>query len=301
MAIRMLRAEMEKLMGTGYNGGKKLKFTDPEVCKNFLCGLCACDMFDNTKFETPKCTKVHNDELKANFEEAVARGEKYDFQKDFYYYLEGLVKECEQYKRSQLRKVEETNAVNITVDAINQASEVEQCAELATEIGEKLAEAERLGEAGEIDKSMELMRIVEDLKKKKGALEEKLKANDPQIKKLRVCDVCGSFLNIFDNDRRLADHSSGKLHAGRLKIATIFKELQEKDQKEREERRKRERETRDSEKRRNYRDSHNKKTHRRSRSRSRSRHRDHAEPGYRKEKSSIRSPTRPRDRRRSRS
>jgi hypothetical protein len=33
-------------------------------------------------------------------------------------------------------------------------------------------------------------------------------------KKLRVCDVCGSFLSIMDSDKRLADHFMGKQHIG---------------------------------------------------------------------------------------
>ena len=33
-------------------------------------------------------------------------------------------------------------------------------------------------------------------------------------KKLRVCDVCGSFLSILDSDKRLADHFMGKQHIG---------------------------------------------------------------------------------------
>ena len=37
----------------------------------------------------------------------------------------------------------------------------------------------------------------------------------PQVnKKLRVCDVCGSFLSILDSDKRLADHFLGKQHLG---------------------------------------------------------------------------------------
>ena len=36
--------------------------------------------------------------------------------------------------------------------------------------------------------------------------------------RLRVCDVCSSFLSIFDSDRRLADHFGGKLHLGYMQI-----------------------------------------------------------------------------------
>lgn len=43
--------------------------------------------------------------------------------------------------------------------------------------------------------------------------------------KLRVCDVCGAFLSIFDSDRRLADHFGGKLHLGYLQIRRKIAEI----------------------------------------------------------------------------
>jgi hypothetical protein len=43
--------------------------------------------------------------------------------------------------------------------------------------------------------------------------------------KLRVCDVCGAFLSIFDSDRRLADHFGGKLHLGYLQIRKKIEEI----------------------------------------------------------------------------
>jgi len=50
-----------------------------------------------------------------------------------------------------------------------------------------------------------------------------------QDQKLRVCDVCGAFLSIYDSDRRLADHFGGKMHLGymliREKIKAISKAL----------------------------------------------------------------------------
>lgn len=68
-----------------------------------------------------------------------------------------------------------------------------------------------------------------------------------QQQKLHVCDQCGSFLSIFDNDRRcavsvtvksafsiltlaitsrsLADHFGGKMHVGYVKSREKHKEL----------------------------------------------------------------------------
>ncbi|KAK9087940.1 hypothetical protein Syun_030334 [Stephania yunnanensis] len=44
--------------------------------------------------------------------------------------------------------------------------------------------------------------------------------------KLRVCDICGAFLSVYDSDRRLADHFGGKLHLGYMQIREKLAELQ---------------------------------------------------------------------------
>lgn len=124
------------------------------------------------------------------------------------------------------------------------------------------------GNEGEVDKSMELMKKVEELKEKKAdvqanAMIKSIKSevagtgegnDEPDAEstsdgaasssgkkaldglphgnanvnqKLRVCDVCGAFLSIFDSDRRLADHFGGKLHLGYLQIRKKIQEMAE--------------------------------------------------------------------------
>jgi len=51
-------------------------------------------------------------------------------------------------------------------------------------------------------------------------------SSSSQQQKLRVCDICGAFLSIYDSDRRLADHFGGKLHLGYLQIREKLTELQ---------------------------------------------------------------------------
>ena len=50
-------------------------------------------------------------------------------------------------------------------------------------------------------------------------------ASSYQQQKLRVCEVCGAYLGIHDNDRRLADHFGGKLHLGFITIRSKLLEL----------------------------------------------------------------------------
>ncbi|TVU29339.1 hypothetical protein EJB05_20902 [Eragrostis curvula] len=86
-------------------------------------------------------------------------------------------------------------------------------------INEKLKKAEELGENGMIDEAQKLLDEAEALKK--------------TDQKLRLCDICGAFLSVYDSDRRLADHFGGKLHMGYMLIRERLSELQEEKNKKR--------------------------------------------------------------------
>ncbi|KAL5208651.1 hypothetical protein ABZP36_033086 [Zizania latifolia] len=106
-------------------------------------------------------------------------------------------------------------------------------------IDEKLKKAEELGENGMIDEAQKLLDEAEALKKL-GARPQpvpdsaKMSAH-VQItdQKLRLCDICGAFLSVYDSDRRLADHFGGKLHMGYMLIREKLSELQEEKNKRR--------------------------------------------------------------------
>ncbi|KAK4741647.1 hypothetical protein SAY87_025235 [Trapa incisa] len=101
-------------------------------------------------------------------------------------------------------------------------------------INEKLKKAEELGEQGMVDEAQKALEEAEALKKLHSRLEPiqesaKYTAVDVRItdQKLRVCDICGAFLSVYDNDRRLADHFGGKLHLGYMQVRDKLAELQE--------------------------------------------------------------------------
>ncbi|XP_024024514.1 putative RNA-binding protein Luc7-like 1 isoform X1 [Morus notabilis] len=101
-------------------------------------------------------------------------------------------------------------------------------------INEKLKKAEDLGEQGMVDEAQKALEEAEALKKlparQEPALDStKYTAADVRItdQKLRVCDICGAFLSVYDSDRRLADHFGGKLHLGYMQIREKLGELQE--------------------------------------------------------------------------
>ncbi|XP_019160837.1 PREDICTED: putative RNA-binding protein Luc7-like 2 [Ipomoea nil] len=101
-------------------------------------------------------------------------------------------------------------------------------------INEKLKKAEDLGEQGMVDEAQKALEEAEALKKLPARQEpildsSKYTAVDVRItdQKLRVCDICGAFLSVYDSDRRLADHFGGKLHLGYMQIREKLVELQE--------------------------------------------------------------------------
>ncbi|KMZ64861.1 Luc7-like protein [Zostera marina] len=101
-------------------------------------------------------------------------------------------------------------------------------------INEKLKKAEDLGEQGMVDEAQKALEEAEALKKLSSRQEPivdtaKFTAADVRItdQKLRVCDTCGAFLSVYDNDRRLADHFGGKLHLGYMQIREKLSEVQE--------------------------------------------------------------------------
>ncbi len=87
-----------------------------------------------------------------------------------------------------------------------------------------------VGAQGDVDESLALMAKVEEIKAQKKSLEEDYHSSIPrhavQQQKLRACEVCGAFLSMYDNDRRLADHFGGKLHIGFVTIREKMKALE---------------------------------------------------------------------------
>ncbi|AAF01597.1 unknown protein [Arabidopsis thaliana] len=99
-------------------------------------------------------------------------------------------------------------------------------------INEKLKKAEDLGEQGMVDEAQKALEEAEALKKltvrrEPPADSTKYTAVDVRItdQKLRLCDICGAFLSVYDSDRRLADHFGGKLHLGYMLVRDKLTEL----------------------------------------------------------------------------
>lgn len=160
--------------------------------------------------------KVHSEALKAAFER---HGDPHMYDSLIEREFQNKVLEADRViKRARARIEEEKIDESINPD-VN--PEVIRLNNLITAL---LNEAEKAAENDDIDKAQELILTkLEDLLKEKTNVVAKIseqkrilmqKTGADNNKKLRVCDVCGSFLSIFDSDKRLSDHFLGKQHIG---------------------------------------------------------------------------------------
>ncbi|KAH8397542.1 hypothetical protein KR222_009102 [Zaprionus bogoriensis] len=226
-ATDQMRAMLDQLMGTTRNGddGRGLKFSDARVCKSFLLDCCPHDILASTRMDLGECPKVHDLAFRADYESA-SKSRDYYYDIEAMEHLQAFIADCDRRTDSAKQRLKETQE-ELTAEVAEKANAVHS---LAEEIGKKLAKAEALGEAGEVEDSMELMKEIDELRGKKIKAEHEYRTSMPastyQQQKLRVCEVCSAYLGIHDNDIRLADHFGGKLHLGFLTIREKLIELE---------------------------------------------------------------------------
>lgn len=72
------RAMLDELMGANRNldnpDAEIDDYRDRRVCTHFLLGCCPHEVFKGTKVDLGPCERAHSDDLKAQFEAAVAEG-----------------------------------------------------------------------------------------------------------------------------------------------------------------------------------------------------------------------------------
>jgi hypothetical protein len=66
--LQDMRAMLDELMGPNRNGDRPdaviTDFRDEALCRNYMCGFCIHEQFDNSKKSVGPCPKIHNEELK---------------------------------------------------------------------------------------------------------------------------------------------------------------------------------------------------------------------------------------------
>ncbi|CAH0491068.1 unnamed protein product [Peronospora farinosa] len=227
------RALLDSLMGLNRDGDRPneaiLDFHHPKVCKFYLCGLCPRELFQHTRLDSGACELLHVPALRSAFEQEENDERDFEYERQLVNELSKFLVDVEKKITRAQKRLEEDGDDN---------QDRTQVLQFTQDIQDATIKAEQAAQDGDVDKSLQLMEQVELFKRKRREVLRQSTANsnassvtmmvDNVNQKLRVCDVCGAFLSIFDSDRRLADHFGGKVHMGYVQIRKKLKELMEK-------------------------------------------------------------------------
>lgn len=230
------KALLDMLMGKDRNKDaserKARKWSDSDVCENFICGFCCHDLFTNTKSDIGFCAKDHDEACQEQFK-AESYATQCRVERRFLRHLQDQIRSVDlRVRRGKEREEKNPNA-----------KEGEAVGPYALEINSKneairalQKEAEALGEDGKIDELNEAMGKLENLKKEKEQLEAKNKASTTPYgldrdgqSQMTICEICGVWKSENPDDARAKNHFSGKQHQGFEMIRNKIKELEEKE------------------------------------------------------------------------
>ncbi|KAK9828557.1 hypothetical protein WJX72_000748 [[Myrmecia] bisecta] len=231
--VDAMRAMLDELMGKERDvplekrTNRGLKFTDREVCKYALAGLCPYGLFRNTKSDLGPCKyEVHEDdvqfdEVKAKWDELTeAEKERYGYDRELLTLLEQLCRDMDRkIERQRERAGKESAPRELTADDKSRLDA------LKAKQKEALDASERMAEGGDVDGSMLLAQQAEKFKEQHDSMLKQMTASE---RTMTVCDVCGVFINSTDNEQRRKDHLSGKQYLGWKAIRDKLEEMHNK-------------------------------------------------------------------------
>ncbi|KAH3675873.1 hypothetical protein WICMUC_002443 [Wickerhamomyces mucosus] len=219
-----------------YTRQRELNINDPKICKNYLLGVCPYDLFQNTKQLMGNCKKLHIDKFRIQYEADIEEGKGRNFERIELEVLENIINfiELNDYK------IKEANE-NLEADEDKQDEEMRAIIQRETKnleaaennVNITLQEIKKLNSLGEIEKSLQLVKDLEEREVKREFFAKNLRqANDNLTQslqqKLQVCTKCGAYLSRLDSDKRLSDHFLGKIHLNYVKIRGKLQELKAK-------------------------------------------------------------------------
>ncbi|CAI2184230.1 20589_t:CDS:2 [Funneliformis geosporum] len=216
------RQLLEELMAP-FETSNKHNFWDDAVCKHFLVKFCPNSLFTNTKSDLGPCTKLHDEKLRKQYQEALDR-EKYDYEIKFYDYLQSLCNDLD-------KKIRKGNdRLNVRPDDTllnpNKDEKEEKMIILDEKIKDLLVKIEEAGEEGRVQEAQILTKDVESLQKDLDFLKNSDDSNPlfKQERRMLVCEVCGAFLVTNDTSNRMDAHLQGKQHTGYKQIRETLHE-----------------------------------------------------------------------------
>lgn len=234
MALSAQAALLDELMGKNRNAApgeavRDCHFTDPDVCKHFLCGFCPHELFVNTRADLGPCDKIHDDNLKRQYEKSSRKG-RLGYEEDFEQLLRSLLADVEK----RIKKGRDRLSLTQGSDDKYSSARQERINALNEQINALISEADQLGREGSVDAAKEALEKCERLKIERLDLETRHTGEN--AKAMEVCNVCGSFLIVGDAQCRVEEHITGKQHVGFAKIRSTLEQLRANRQKAMEER-----------------------------------------------------------------
>jgi len=205
-----MRAMLDALMGPRRDeAGYVQKYSDTEICRLYLTGLCPHGMFVNTRHEIPPCNKVHSDNLKAQYEED-RKAKKVSYEREAVEVLGRIVATNDRFIAAQREELKLKESIKPAVPADP----------LQQQIAMLESQAAKAGEEGQLEQYEVLKKQAENLKSQ-ASTERRM----TEVKHW-VCDTCGSFLEDWGDDQsRYKDHYIGKIHNGFQDIRDQFVKL----------------------------------------------------------------------------
>mmetsp|Transcript_29386 Transcript_29386/g.71614 ORF Transcript_29386/g.71614 Transcript_29386/m.71614 type:complete len:320 (-) Transcript_29386:367-1326(-) len=230
------RALLDSLMGAERNAAledrEKLrrKFHDRSVCKHYLCGLCPYEVLAQTKSDVGEHKEGSEHNLRCKQEwEALSDEERkeYGYEYDLLEWLDKLVRQCNDNIAMSRKRIEENEDEKPAEKKLNE-EEQEQVLKIQAEVDDIVARAEKLGEEGEVEKSLALTNQAEVLKKQIQAIKQPIQILPNTDRQLVVCEVSGNLLCSTDTEDRKQRHYAGRHYQGWSAIRAKLKDLTEK-------------------------------------------------------------------------
>jgi len=110
MSYDDIRKQLDILLGPNRDGVQReappTSFKDPRVCKYYLCGVCPHLLFSNTKADVGPCDKVHDDNLKKEYEQARNRGEYFGYEEELERFCKKLISDVDRRIERAMRRLQ---------------------------------------------------------------------------------------------------------------------------------------------------------------------------------------------------
>jgi hypothetical protein len=230
------RTMLDRLLGPDRNNNqrRKLDFWDESVCKCFLVDFCPHDLFINTKSDIGPCPKIHDDQLKEEYQESLKNNwanengetknpDNYEY--ELFVAIEMLVRDLDRKIRRGRERVEHKGDDKLErMMQITKDERIEKMVIVEEQIKRLQEQIDECAMQKLVDEARDLATEVDTLQSQL----VQLKKEEQEDKKMEACEVCGALLIINDATDRVIAHLEGKQHTGYKKLREKYDQLKEK-------------------------------------------------------------------------